>query len=215
MVHQLPDGVRQQRRPGAGVVPRGVQEDRRRVRLLPPRTREQLVPALHPQPRQPDPLRRPLSADPRPRRHPPHRAAGRDVGLRRRLHGRARPRPDLPDEGPEGQEDRHLEEPEHHQERLVAHPGAHGHREHADAERHDHGRHRARRVPLSGRLVRQARDAGPADEQPVRAVDAPRPQARPGLPPAGDGAARRAPSTPSTPRARSSSTSRRRPARSR
>ena len=40
-------------------------------------------------------------------------------------------------------------------------------------QRHDHGRHRARRVPVSGRLVRQARDAGPADEQPVRAVDAP------------------------------------------
>ena len=129
-------------------------------------------------------------ADPRPRRHPPHRAAGGDVGLRGRLHGGARPRQDLPDEGSERQEDRHLEEPEHHQERLVAHPGTHGHREHADAERHDHGRHRARRVPLPGRLVRQARDAGPADEQPVGAVDAPRPQARLGLPPAGEGAAR-------------------------
>ena len=59
--------------------------------------------------------------------------AGRDLGLRGRLHGGARPRRHLPDEGPEGQEDRHLEEPEHHQERLVAHPGAHGHREHAEA----------------------------------------------------------------------------------
>ena len=51
------------------------------------------------------------------------------------------------------------QEPEHHQERLVADPGAHGHREHAHAQRHDHGRHRARRVPVPGRLVRQARDA--------------------------------------------------------
>ena len=90
--------------------------------------------------------------------------------------------------GPQGQEDRHQQEPEHHQERLVADPGAHGHREHAHAQRHDDGRHRARRVPLPGRLVRQARDARPADEQPVRAVDAPRSQARPGLPPAGEGA---------------------------
>ena len=159
LVHQLPHGVRQQRRPGAGLVPRGVQEDRRRVRLLPPRAREQLVPALHPQPRQPDPLRRPLPADRRQRRHPPHRAAGRDVGLRGRLHGRPRQRQALPDAGSQGQEDRHHEEPEHHQERLVADPGAHGHREHAHAQRHDHGRHRARRVPVPGRLVRQARDA--------------------------------------------------------
>ena len=98
---------------------------------------------------------------------------------------------DLPDGGPEGQEDRHLEEPEHDQERLVAHPGAHGHREHAHAARHDHGRRRAGRVPVSGRLVRQARDAPGDDEQPVRAVDAARPQARPGLPPAGDGAPER------------------------
>ena len=56
VVHQLPHGVGEQRRPGARLVPRGVQEDRRRVRLLPPRAREQLVSALHPQPRQPDPL---------------------------------------------------------------------------------------------------------------------------------------------------------------
>ena len=52
-------------------------------------------------------------------------------------------------------------------------------------------------------------------EQPVGAVDAPRPQARPRLPPARDGAARAARSTPSTRRARSSSTCRRPPARSR
>ena len=38
-------------------------------------------------------------------------------------------------------------------------------------EHDDEGRG-ARGVPLPGRLVRQARDAGPADEQPVRAVDA-------------------------------------------
>ena len=197
------------------MVSRGVQEDRRRVRLLPPRAREQLVPALHPQPRQPHPLRRAVSADPRARRHPPDRAAGGDVGLRGWLHGRSRRRRHLQDVGSEGQEDRHLEEPEHHQERLVAHPGAHGHLEHADAQRHDDGRHRARRVPVSGRLVRQARDARPADEQPVRAVDAPRPQARPGVPAAGERRCSRATSTRSTRRARSSSTSRRRPARSR
>ena len=34
-----------------------------------------------------DPLRRPVPADPRERRHPPHRAAGGDLGLRGRLHG--------------------------------------------------------------------------------------------------------------------------------
>ena len=135
--------------------------------------------------------------------------------LRGRLHGRARPRRHLQDVGPQGQEGRHLQEPQHHQERLVAHPGAHGHPEHAQAQRHDHGRHRAGRVPLSRRLVRQARDAPGVHEQPVGAVDAPRPQARPRLPPAGDRAARAARSTPSTRRARSSSTCRRPPARSR
>ena len=80
-----------------------------------------------------------LSADRRPRRHPPHRAAGGDVGLRGWGDAGARPRQDLPREGPQGQEDRHHQEPEHHQERLVAHPGAHGHRKYPDAERHDHG----------------------------------------------------------------------------
>ena len=45
-----------------------------------------------------------------------------------------------------------------------------------------------RRVPLPGRLVRQARDDGPRDGEPVGAVAAARPQARPGVPPAGDGA---------------------------
>ena len=53
-----------------------------------------------------------------------------------------------------------------------------------------HGRHRAGRVPVSGRLVRQARDAHPA-EQPVRAVDEARPQARPRVPAARDVAPRR------------------------
>ena len=41
-----------------------------------------------------------------PRRHPPHGAAGGDLGLRGRLHGGPRSRPDLPDAGPQGQEDR-------------------------------------------------------------------------------------------------------------
>jgi len=40
--------------------PGGVQEDRREVRLSPLRPRERLVPALHPQPRQPHPFRRPV-----------------------------------------------------------------------------------------------------------------------------------------------------------
>ena len=39
-------------------------------------------------------------------------------------HAGPRPRRHLPDERPEGQEDRSHQEPEHHQERLVAHPGA-------------------------------------------------------------------------------------------
>ena len=129
--------------------------------------------------------------DPRPRRHPPDRAARGDLGARRWLHGGPGRRPDLPDGAPAGQEDRHQQEPEHHQERLVADPGAHGHREHADAPRHDDGRHRARGVPVCGRLVRQARDARAAHEQPVRAVDAPRPQARPRLPATGEGVAGR------------------------
>ena len=59
------------------------------------RAREQLVPALHPQPRQPDPLRRPVPADPRPRRHPPHRAAGRDVGATRAAAWSVRARDDI------------------------------------------------------------------------------------------------------------------------
>ena len=36
--------------------------------------------------------------------------------------------PILPDGGPQGQEDRPLQEPQHAQERLVAHHRAHGHR---------------------------------------------------------------------------------------
>ena len=55
------------------------------------------------------------------------------------------------------------QEPEHHQERLVAHPGGAGHRADAPDERHDPRRRPDRRVPLPGRLVRQARDDGPAD----------------------------------------------------
>ena len=155
--------------------------------LLPLRPRERLVPALHPQPRQPHPLRRSVPADPRPRRHPPDRLLGATQVLRGRLHDGARQGRHLPDEGSEGQEDRPLEEPEHHQERLVAHPGGAGHRADAQAERHDPRRRGDRGVPVPGRLVRQARDAG-ADGEPVRAVAQARPQARPGLPSAGDGA---------------------------
>ena len=191
LVHQLPDGLREQRRPGAGLVP----EEFKKIGVEYAYFRHApennwyphyihnldnlvrfggLYPPIH------------VNADIR-------RTVllGSHLGQRGRLHGGARPGPALPDGGPQGQEDRHQQEPEHHQERLVAHPGAHGHREHAHAQRHDDGRHRARRVPVPGRLVRQARDARAADEQPLRAVDAPRPQARPRVPPAGDGAAER------------------------
>ena len=100
--------------------------------------RERLVPALHPQHGQPDPLRRAVPAHPRARGPPPDPAAGRDArAARRRLHDGPRPGRHLPDERPEGQEDRPVQEPEQHQERLVAHPGAPGHRAHAAAERHD------------------------------------------------------------------------------
>ena len=53
--------------------------------------RDRLVPALHPQPGQPDPFRRPVSADPRAGRHSPDADAGADAGaVRRRLHDGAR-----------------------------------------------------------------------------------------------------------------------------
>ena len=53
--------------------------------------------------------------------------------------------------------------------------------------RDDPRRRRDRRVPVPRRLVRQARDAR-ADEQPVRDVAQARPQARPRVPPAREGA---------------------------
>ena len=61
LLHQLPPRLRQQRGPGAGLDEGGVQEARRQVPLPALPQRERLVPALHPQPRQPDPLRRPAS----------------------------------------------------------------------------------------------------------------------------------------------------------
>ena len=150
---------------------------------------ERLVPALRPQPRQPHPLRWPVPADPRHGRHPPHAAPGRDArAARGRRHDGALPGRHLPDGRAEGQEDRPLAQPEHRQDRLVGHPGGAGHRADAPAERHDPQGRADRRVPLPGRLVRQARDDGPGDGEPLRAVAAARPQARPGLPPAGDGA---------------------------
>ena len=158
VLHQLSPGLRQQRRPGAGLDPGGVQEDRRRVRLPAFAPGEQLVPALHPQPGQPDPLRRAVPARPRSCGPPPDQAAGRDsCSARRRLHAGARPGRHLPDDGAAREEDRPDEEPEHHQERLVAHPGGAGHRADAAHERHDPRRRRDRRVPLPRRLVRRAR----------------------------------------------------------
>jgi hypothetical protein len=47
-----------------------------------------------------------------------------------------------------------------------------GHRADAPDERHDPRRRADRRVPLPGRLVRQARDDGPGDGEPVGAVAA-------------------------------------------
>ena len=123
--------------------------------------RERLVPALHPQPRQHDPLRRAVPADPRARRHPPHAAPRRDArAARGRRDDGALAGRHLPDGRPEGQEDRPVAEPEHHQDRLVGHPGGAGHRADAPAQRHDPRRREHRRVPVPGRLVRQARDDG-------------------------------------------------------
>ena len=119
--------------------------------LLALHPRERLVSALHPQPRQPHPLRRSVPARPGSRGHPPDPAPGRDArAARRRCHDGARQGRHLPDGGSERQEDRPFQEHEQDQERLVAHPGAPGHRADAPDERHDHGRRRDRRVPLRG-----------------------------------------------------------------
>ena len=86
VLHQLSPRVRQQCRPGTGLDPGGVQEDRREVRLLALHPRERLVSALHPQPRQPHPLRRSVPARPRSRGHPQDQAPGGDArAARRRL----------------------------------------------------------------------------------------------------------------------------------
>ena len=92
---------------------------------------------------------------------------------------------------PEGQADRPVEEPEHPQERLVAHHGALRNPEHAHVERHDHRGRPDRRVPVCRRLVRRPEDARAADQcnRPLHGKDGP--QAQPGLPPAGGGAAGR------------------------
>ena len=170
VLHQLSARVGEQRRPGAGLDPRGVQEDRRQVRLPPLGAREQLVPALRPQPRQPVPFRRAVPAGARPRRPPPHRAPRRDPrSPRGRLPAGSRTGRHLHDEGAEGEEGRSHQEPEHDQERLVAHPGAPGHRADAQGQRDDDGRRRDRRVPLRRRLVRQPGDARP-DGEPIGAV---------------------------------------------
>ena len=71
-----------------------------------------------------------LPGHPGERRRSPHTADRPDArDVRGRLHARAREGQDLPDEGPQGQEDRPVQEPEHHQERLVALPGGAGHRD--------------------------------------------------------------------------------------
>ena len=113
--------------------------------------REQLVPALHPQHGQPDPLRRVVPAHPRARGPAPHRLLGVTHAPPEGGCMLVRARDDIYRmKRPAGQEDRPDQEPEHHQERLVAHPGAPGHRADAPAQRHDDGRRRDRRVPVPG-----------------------------------------------------------------
>ncbi len=68
--------------------------------------------------------------------------------------------------------------------------GAYGYTEYPEVARHDDRRYRIGRIPLCGRLVRQARDAGAADEQSIRTLDAARPQARLRLPATGKGITR-------------------------
>ena len=116
-------------------------------------------------------------------------AAGGDVGLRGRLHGRARPRRDLPDGGSEGQEDRDLEEPEHDQDdwwRIQEHMGIENMLMLNGMTMDDI---ELVEFPYPDDWYDKPEMLRCRDEQPVRAVDAPRPQARPGLPPARDGAA--------------------------
>ena len=76
------------------------------------------------------------------------RLLGATQVVRGRLHAGARQGRHLPDDRPEGEEDRAHQEPEHHQERLVALPGGTRHRADAADERHDPGRRADRRVPL-------------------------------------------------------------------
>ena len=123
--------------------------------------------------------------------------------------------PDLQDEPPEGQAHRPVQEPQHAQERLVARHGALRHPQHAHAERHDHRRRRDRRVPVRGRLVQRPEDARAARQRDRALHGKDGPQAQPGLPPAGGGAARRARSMRSTRTARPGSTCRRTPGGSR
>ena len=76
--------------------------------------RERLVSALHPQSRQPHPLRRLVPARPGSRGHPPDPALGGDArAARRRLHDGARPGRHLPDGRAERQENRPVEKSEH------------------------------------------------------------------------------------------------------
>ena len=88
-LYQLPDGVRQQCGPGTGLD----REEYKKTGVeyaYSATPREQLVPALHPQPRQPDPFRRFISPHPCSRGHPPDQTAGMTAcTASRRLHGGA------------------------------------------------------------------------------------------------------------------------------
>ena len=78
--NQLPSRIRQQCRSGIGLDQRRVQENWRQVRVPPLPSREQLVSALYPQPRQPHPLRRFVPAHPCARGHPQDQAPEEEQG---------------------------------------------------------------------------------------------------------------------------------------
>ena len=170
VLHELPADLRQQRGPGAGLDQGGVQEARRQLpvppRQAPRTTGTRTTSTISTTSSASAACSRPSTSWPT-SAGPGSWADARPA--RRRRDDGALPRRHLPDGRSEGQEDRPLAEPEHGQDRLVGHPGGTGHRADAPAQRHDPQGRADRRVPLPGRLVRQARDDGPAHGEPVRA----------------------------------------------